>query len=499
MSIRLRLTLWYSSLLAITLLAFGIALFLYVNHMTYNDMKSRLMQEANRLEIEGTRINLFQIDLHPRITNRDLIIQLVNYTNGDVKRSNQLIEEQITFPYPGPAGDVTPGFTEIRVSGLNYPFILYQHPIVADNIVIGLLQVASYTESEARFLENFRNTLVLSSLAVVLLAFTIGLFLARKSLQPIENVIRAASQIDSGSNLSVRIPYEGPAGDELGRLTGTLNGMLERLEKAYNELDEAYKAQRRFVSDASHELRTPLTTIRGNIDLLEKMWRPRLGSGDGQATRDLVVDHDQAQMSMEAMQDISEEARRMTRLVGDMLSLARADAGYMMQKTDVQLLPIVQEVARRAHLLPRRAEFCVGDLSALSGAVIRGSADYLRQLLFIFIENAFKYTEQGEVELRAIAVSGQAGLIVRDTGIGMDAEEVPHIFERFYRADVSRGKTAGTGLGLSIAKWIIDEHGGSIEVKTRQGEGTTFVIWLPVAFSSQTDSGIMDEEGEERS
>ncbi len=123
---------------------------------------------------------------------------------------------------------------------------------------------------------------------------------------------------------------------------------------------------------------------------------------------------------------------------------------------------------------------------------VHGNADYLRQLLFIFIENAFKYTPEGYVEIKSMLDGKQAGISVRDTGIGMNSDEIPHIFERFYRADLSRGKTAGTGLGLSIAKWIIDEHNGSIEVKTREGDGTTFIIWLPVTFPGSPDSGIME-------
>ena len=121
-----------------------------------------------------------------------------------------------------------------------------------------------------------------------------------------------------------------------------------------------------------------------------------------------------------------------------------------------------------------------------------GNPDYLRQLVFIFVENAFKYTPEGHVELKALRADDQAGVVISDTGIGMNSEEVPHIFERFYRADLSRGKTSGTGLGLSIAKWIIDEHRGSVEVRTREGEGTTFVVWLPVFFPPGGDSAIME-------
>jgi signal transduction histidine kinase len=182
----------------------------------------------------------------------------------------------------------------------------------------------------------------------------------------------------------------------------------------------------------------------------------------------------------------------MSRLVSDLLSLARADAGYAMEKTGVEMLPLVEEVARNAVHLPRKADFRVGDLSPLAGVRVLGNADYLRQLLFIFIENAFKYTPEGYVLLEAAREADQVGLVIADTGIGMNSEEVPHIFERFYRADVSRGKTAGTGLGLAIAKWIIDEHRGSVEVRTREGEGTTFTIWLPVLFNG-ADSAIMDE------
>jgi len=142
----------------------------------------------------------------------------------------------------------------------------------------------------------------------------------------------------------------------------------------------------------------------------------------------------------------------------------------------------VEEVARRANFLPRSGDVVwrTEDLSQLSGVVVNGSRDYLQQLLFIFIENAFKYTLQGEVVLGVRQAPGQIGISVRDTGIGLDKDEVPLIFERFYRADPSRGLVGGTGLGLSIAKWILDEHGGSVEVYTRKGHGSTFVIWLPV-------------------
>ncbi|MDF2651370.1 MAG: sensory transduction histidine kinase, partial [Paenibacillus sp.] len=156
--------------------------------------------------------------------------------------------------------------------------------------------------------------------------------------------------------------------------------------------------------------------------------------------------------------------------------------GVLMEKKPVEMMPLVQEVVRRAHLLEHTADWLVGDLDALEHAVVQGNRDYLQQLLFIFIENAFKYTPVGTVRFEASRTDSFIGIRITDTGIGIDKEDIPHIFDRFYRADLSRGLTSGTGLGLSIAKWIIDEHGGSIEVTTRKDEGSTFMIWLPANF-----------------
>ncbi|HEY0827648.1 MAG TPA: HAMP domain-containing sensor histidine kinase, partial [Bacilli bacterium] len=166
----------------------------------------------------------------------------------------------------------------------------------------------------------------------------------------------------------------------------------------------------------------------------------------------------------------------------DLLSLARADAGYKMSKEPVELRPLVEEVVRKAQFLPKKVQWDSGDLDPLQHIIVEGNKDSLQQLLFILIENAFKYTEQGHVKLDVQRTGELIGIRISDSGIGMDNDEVQHIFERFYRADPSRGKTSGIGLGLSIAKNIIDEHNGSIEVVTCKGTGTTFIIWLPVYY-----------------
>jgi len=498
MSIRLRLTLWYSGLLAVTLLVFGVSIYVFLNWNTYSDLKEQLKKQDQKLVVRGGTTFWDQYDLNlgreSQIEEKDMYIQIVNYIEGAISQSNNLNQFGIVLPYAEASDKPEQGVVEKRVeiNKKKYNMLIHQRPIYTnDGTLVGLLQVGAIPYNEEKFMHSVRTTLIFASLIVVLIAFTIGLLIARQALRPIERVIRATEQIENGADLSVRIPVMGP-NDEIGRLVSTLNVMLARLEMAYNELDEAYKAQRRFVSDASHELRTPLTTIRGNIELLERMWtRVRETNRDIDTGEWLPLDSDRWDMSKEAMSDISAEAIRMSTLVNDLLALARADAGYTMEKTPLDLLPLTEEVVRRAQLLPRTAEWKHGDLSALAGVRVDANHNYLQQLLFIFIENAFKYTSEGTVELSAVRRDLQIGFVIQDTGIGMNPDEIPHIFDRFYRADESRGVTVGTGLGLSIAKWIIDEHKGSVEVLTSEGNGTKFTIWLPISFSDTSHSSII--------
>jgi signal transduction histidine kinase len=486
MSIRLRLTVWYSGILAATLLIFGIGLYFFLHFYYYNGIRDDLQQRGENTYEKILPIIGFaeSFGLDNVLDDSTLLggqLAQVRFADGNVSKSYALNRLKATIPLSEQAKKALQKNDALFEKGelLKQPIYIYNRSIVLASgkngvTYVGVLQVALPISGYDRFFDMLQYILAFLAFVTIFVASTIGLFLARKALAPIDHVIDAANQIQIGADLGRRIPYDGPY-DEVGRLTHTYNGMLDRIQTMYTELDEAYRAQRRFVSDASHELRTPLTTIRGNVDLLEKMWRRTAENLEH-------ADKEQLQLSLEAMQDIAGEAQRMSRLVSDLLSLARADAGVQFEKDDIELLPLVEEVARRAQFLERKAEWRIGSLEALNGAVVCGSRDYLQQLLFIFIENAFKYTPSGYVELDALRSGSQVGLRIKDTGIGMDKEEIPHIFERFYRADESRGKTAGTGLGLSIAKWIIDEHGGSIEVVTRKDEGSTFVVWLPATF-----------------
>ncbi|BBI32231.1 sensor histidine kinase [Cohnella abietis] len=490
MSIRLRLTLWYSGLFAVAFVFFGIIVYNVIYHNTMNDLERRITQVATKVQATRTGFSQFNLNSSAPGFNASIIgIQLTTYTKdptGIVSgKSNNLVNWNITFPYPD-YQHVHERFVSQDVEGAT--FFIYEIPVVDDsrNGVIGLLQVGVSIYNEMNLFNQLRTILWISGIGGLIAAFGLGMFLSRKALMPINRVTEAAERIQSGSGLGLRIPREKP-NDEIGRLTDTLNGMLSGMERAYKNLEDSNAAQRRFVSDASHELRTPLTTIRGNVDLLEKIWLndkrlnpDHVEEDQEKQERGALSAVDIQQMSLESIRDIADEARRMSGLVNDLLSLARADAGYSMEMESLSLRALVEEASRRASFLPRKSEWVVGPIDALDGVEVRGNRDYLLQLLFILIENGFKYTPSGFVRLYAVQSAEYVGLTVADTGIGISAEEVPHIFERFYRVDVSRGETSGTGLGLSIAKWIADMHQAKLEVTTQLGEGTAFTLWLPI-------------------
>ncbi len=509
MTIRMRLTIWYTSVLAVTLIVFGTALYFFLEQSSLQQYEDNITRQVNevgqRLEYarvvtpNGVRF-LMQLDDTDTLLTQGIYLRLVNLTNLQVSQSSNTLAHRVELELSEDTLDELEqgksGFLEedsLLVRDERYPFLVHHQPLYLGERMVGVLQAAVLIQDHHEFLSTVRWLLISAVAITILAAFSLGWFLARKALAPIEHMIAATDKIEISDDLQRRISYKGPK-DEIGRLTGKINGMLDRIETTYRELEGAYKLQRRFVSDASHELRTPLTTIRGNVDLLEKMWArhqadAKLSEGkpieghreDGEQVGDVMPNDQQLDMSLESMRDIAAEAERMSRLVNDLLSLARADAGQSMQRQELYLLPLVEDVVRRAAFLDRQAEWRHGELAALKGVKVVGHKDYLQQMLFIFIDNAFKYTDEGTVELTAVKQGNQIGLQLADTGIGMSEEELPHIFERFYRADISRGLTAGTGLGLSIAKWIIDEHRGRVDVATAKGKGTRFTIWLPIA------------------
>jgi two-component system, OmpR family, sensor kinase len=238
-------------------------------------------------------------------------------------------------------------------------------------------------------------------------------------------------------------------------LAATFNEMLGRIE-------ELFRVQQRFVADVSHELRSPLTTIRGNLDLLKR------GATDDVAAR------------QESLNAIDSESARMQRLVQDLLLLAQADAGVSIQKQLIELDSLLLDVYRHAKLSASGVKVSLGSWDQVQ---VMGDADRLKQLFINLVDNAIKYTSPGgDVTVSLERDENWARVIVADTGVGIPAEDVPKIFDRFYRVDKARSREkGGTGLGLAICKWIVDVHGGKIDVTSQVGKGTTFTVQLPVS------------------
>ncbi|MEO3943879.1 HAMP domain-containing sensor histidine kinase [Gorillibacterium sp. CAU 1737] len=493
MSIRKRLTLWYSFLLGTLLLVFGIGLYTYISVKLYDNQDREMAVLASDLMVNGMEISSNPItgqvglSLPNKVNFRysGYAVQVVDPGDGSIIKS--LLPQGQELPRSTEsikkAVEDSTAIQNQRIGQSNWRFlyVALRSESLFKGEPFGVMQIGVRIDSIVIVLSQVSRFLIMLSLVVIAAAASSGWYLSRKALRPIEQIIHTTGLIQSSDDLGRRIEYKGPP-DEVGLLTETINGMLDRVEATYRDLEESDRMQRRFVSDASHELRTPLTTIRGNVEFLEKVWRQGKNPGG-------MSEEEKMELSLEAMADIAGEASRMSRLVNDLLALARADSGREMEMEEVEFRSLVEDVYRKAALLPKKAEWRLGDLSPLARALVTGNSDSLRQMLFIFIENAFKYTPEGYVVLEGLSAPGQVGVLIRDTGIGMDKDEVPHIFERFYRADESRGKTSGTGLGLSIAKWIIDQHRGSIEVTTRLGEGSVFKIWLPAKEAPSLPTG----------
>lgn len=307
--------------------------------------------------------------------------------------------------------------------------------------------------------------------AVLLLTLLFGARGIRKKLRPLDEMASAASAFtaDRGfdesrfQDLQSAIDRFNPAREGARLRTGDRE--LEGLELAVNKLiermRESYRQQARFVSDASHELRTPIAVIQGYANLLA-----RWGKED-------------EKVLSESIEAIQAESERMKRLVEQLLFLARGDAGRVQMKMErLDLSVLAREVFDESAMIDGAHKYA---LAAPEPVFAVGDGDSLKQVLRILVENAQKYTpEGGDIQLRAGLIEGLPALTVQDYGIGMGREDIPHVFERFYRADAARARgTGGTGLGLAIAKWIADRHGGRFEVTSREGIGTRISLCLP--------------------
>jgi heavy metal sensor kinase len=312
-----------------------------------------------------------------------------------------------------------------------------------------------------RELIRLLGAIALAAPPTLALAVLMGLFLAGRALQPMEAVTRTARSLSAG-DLSRRIALPGP-NDEIKRLADTFDAMLARLEAAF-------RSQQSFVADASHELRTPLTILQGHADLV---------------LSDPHADIGQYRRAMEVMRS---EVRRLSRLVASLLTLARADAGSLTVAPDwVDLAALCDDAL--AHLRPLAGTRTLAR-EGPSELLMLGDPDWLRQLLLNLIENAIRHTApDGTIRIVIAHHGGSIHVEIRDDGSGIASEHLPHVMDRFYRADKARSRSqGGAGLGLPIARWIVEQHHGTIALESAPGIGTTARITLPAPREAQPES-----------
>ncbi len=449
MTIRTRLTLWYSSLLATVIVVFGISLFAILNYTWHTQVEENMLYVAQQTVANITvDANSGQIELQtPEALDLSTYPYLVQVRRADgtllTNTSGRLdpFDPDMLTAQDRITREVMVGKTHALVMTL---------PIKSQQTgaFLGTVQILSSLTTIDSSTERLFRIMLGVGLVALLLSFMVGSVIAGQALQPIDTISQAAKEITASGDLSKRIPYQGPP-DELGQLTATFNATLGRLERLF-------LTQRRFVADVSHELRTPLTTVQGNLDLI-KRW------GNDPT-------------SLEA---IDGEVKRMSRLVGDLLLLAQADSGRLpLVETRVELSAVAFDVFKQAQVLAQEVELRLGNIEAV---YVMGDEDRLRQLLLNLVTNAIKYTPAGgQVIISLMHSDGYALVKVSDTGIGIPKEDLEHIFDRFYRVDKARSREmGGTGLGLSIASWIAEAHKGRIWAESEVGKGSVFTVELP--------------------
>lgn len=494
-TIRRRLTVWYTVALGVTMLIFGLLVYLEQRQSGIRDLDNRLALEAELAErwLTGSHRVLGKITMNKDVVDAaDTVFKrkplslaptvgayfesLRDYTvvadsgggvlalsdvarrlgAGAIQRLSALFDPRKPQERSGTIaiglkdGPVRYLVRPIRNAGLDVGAVIVAIPIMQ----------ASYSA-----VALIRSMVVVAPL-ILASAFVVGYWLSQTSLQPLQSITDELEAITDGRSLHRRVAAPAAA-DELSRLVLTMNGMLARLEQSFASL-------RRFTADASHELKTPLMVLRAGVERA-------------------LVHPGTPPESLQALDDTLAQINRMSEMVESLLTLARADEGRApLAVEDTDLRDLVADVAETAGIL--------GDEVGITVTVqfpdypVRLPVDRhrVRDMLLNLVTNAVKYTPAGgSVGLTLVTDETTVTLTVRDTGIGIAPGDLPYIFERFWRADPARSRTGdrpGTGLGLAITKWIAEAHGGSITVASRRGRGTTFTVILPKMSDTPQDS-----------
>lgn len=457
--IRTRLALLYTALLVAALTAFGAGMYLVLRDELERSFDASLL--ANAEHAAGAFAQ--DVDASGRLRPSSRLLDQFAATGGRVIVLDPTGAE-LARSTSSSGGDLPISATDLAAADAHGHAVrgasvagdqlrLAVEPVVlAGGDRVGYIAWADTTKPLLELLASVRLALLVGGSLVASLALVGGLLLSRRALRPVAEVTDTARAIALSGDFGGRVDA-GPARDEVGDLALAFNEMLAALE-------ENHQALQRFLGDASHQLRTPLTVIRANLDLLA---RSDLPPGEQAAI----------------LADARDEADRMGRLIRDLLSLARAESGARLEFAPVELDALLVESVRRQYQAARHVRMGV---SSVEPAVIDGDRHRIHELLGILLDNAARYTPDGGRVTASLEIhEGRAVIVVEDTGIGLDAEDRARLFERLYRGRRARDlRPSGTGLGLAIASWIVEAHGGTIELLDRDGGGTIARVALPM-------------------
>ena len=447
-SIRARLTIWYLVIIVTLLLLFSTAAYFMLSQNLYHNLDKTLINRAiqlmTTLEIQrgGAIFAGGPDELLLTYDSNGVLIQAFGPA-VDSASTNGLVGEALSGKNSF-LNTITLDKQGVRLYATSFT-IGFNNRIV---IIVGQL-----TSGVTEVLDTFRYGLVSVGVTIIVLAGMGGLFLASRVLQPVERITKTAQEIGE-SDLSRRINVK--SDDELGRLASTIDSMIGRLEAAFNR-------QRQFTADASHELRTPLAIM--------------------QAESTLALGKERTETEYrKSLETIAQESDYMASVIGKLLFLARSDVGKeTINFEDVDLKELISTLSSSVEALAMDKEIKFA-VDAKESVIVTGDRVKLRQLFINILENAIRYTPPGgNISVSLIRKETTAVVAISDTGMGIPPEHLPHIFERFYRVDKARSKAeGGVGLGLAITKYIVESHGGTIEVESQVDKGSTFFVTLPL-------------------
>jgi len=470
MSIRTKISLWYAGLLTLIIIAFSIAVFGVIQATIINSIDSGLARSSSNI-IRNIRViplgEFGTLETSVIFRNEEIFrvpglsVQVWQTRDGENTMDPILLQSSFDltgFTRPLDANALAserPNFTDVEFN--NMPERVMTRPFTtAGGQKIGVVQISSSTLIVEQVTDGVLSIMISATVIGVVVSIVLGMMVSYRAVRPIQEITAAATKVSTTTDLSTRLPNNVPD-DEIGRLTKVFNHMMARLEHIFG-------VQQRFVADLSHELRTPLTAIQGNLDIIK-----RFGADES---------------SIQAIQD---ETQRMTRMVNEVLMLARADYGDItIDMYPLDLDALVEDCYNTfpalAHARNRDLTF---ELVRNEAVQINGNYERMQQVVSNLVVNAIKFTaDKGIISISVYPRNEQTAVIeVSDTGIGISAEDLERIFDRFYQADHSRRHFTdhdGAGLGLSIVKWIVDTHNGTIEVESKPDEGSTFKILIPL-------------------